>query len=888
MSCKPFTGIQSLKRPILLVFILPLLLVLSACKPQPHFISDPEYRKLVVERFAERRTLASAREEALFSVFDQDLSQEETEALQFLYAFMPLSDLADYNGAFYLDIVRTSFAIRDTFTWGSSVPEDLFRHFVLPHRVNNENLDSSRKVFFSELKDRVRHLDMKSAALEVNHWCHEKVTYEGTDERTSSPLATVRTALGRCGEESTFTVSALRSVGIPARQVYTPRWAHTDDNHAWVEFWADGVWYFMGACEPATDANKGWFTEPARRAMLMSTQTYGPWKGEGEILEHRGSSSVLNTLEVYAPVRDLRVRVLGTDGAPVHKARVEFQLYNYAEFYPIATRKTDENGFASLRTGYGDLMVWASKGDKVVWQKASGNLTDTLMLQLGNGLNQDSLLAFDLVPPLEPEPLPVSEEGKALNEIRWKQEDSIRGSYEASFISPDAARKFAQMNGLDTVLTIELLRKSRGNWAVIRDFLKETGTEGLALLGQLSLKDLRDVSAEVLTDHYVHRAGEGNKGIAPGSQEHQAFVLNPRVANEMLRPYRGYFRENAGDLAVLGPAELAQWTKDSIRVLQDENFYRAPLSPIGVFELRLSDPWSLRIFYLALCRSFGIPARLEPGTRYAQYWDGEWRTMRLEGEDEDEDEGEDEGEGEEKRPARLMLAGEEDASPEPLYSIHFSLARLKDGSFRTLDYEWEKPLSSFPEEGLELEPGVYRLTTGTRRNDGSVLAGITHFVLKPGDIRPLTVSLRKDAMITEVLATLPAGGYQLNGPNGVVDLADQRIYPAAVLWIAPGTEPTRHLLIDLQSRINELKEKGFSIYLICVSGEPSKALEILPEGIIAIDADLRLLKALEAATGRGLQNHYPVVAVTATSGHIHLLSAGYRIGSAEQMLRRWK
>lgn len=404
------------------------------------------------------------------------------------------------------------------------------------------------------------------------------------------------------------------------------------------------------------------------------------------------------------------------------------------------------------------------------------------------------------------------------------------------------------------------------------------------MLGQLSLKDLRDVSPAVLTDYSVHQALEGNMGIAAGSPEYQAYVLNPRVGNEMLRPYRGYFRENAGDLAALGPIELAQWTKDSIRVLQDENFYRAPLSPIGVFELRLSDPWSLRLFYVALCRSFGIPARLEPGTRYAQYWDGEWRTVRLEGEGKDEEQ----GEGEEKRPARLMLAGEEDASPEPLYSIHFSLARLKDGSFRTLDYEWEKPMSSFPEEGLELEPGVYRLTTGTRRNDGSVLAGITHFVLKPGDIRPLTVSLRKDAMITEVLATLPAEGYQLNSPNGVVDLADQRIYPAAVLWIAPGTEPTRHLLIDLQSRINELKEKGFSIYLICVSGEPSKALEILPEGIIAIDADLRLLKALEAAAGRGLQNHYPVVAVATTSGHIHLLSAGYRIGSAQQMLRRLK
>lgn len=81
---------------------------------------------------------------------------------------------------------------------------------------------------------------MRNAILEVNHWCHEKAVYQPSDARTSSPLATVRTAYGRCGEESTFLVAALRSVGIPARQVYTPRWAHTDDNHAWVEAWADG------------------------------------------------------------------------------------------------------------------------------------------------------------------------------------------------------------------------------------------------------------------------------------------------------------------------------------------------------------------------------------------------------------------------------------------------------------------------------------------------------------------------------------------------------------------------------------------------------------------------------------------------------------------------
>ena len=165
----------------------------------------------------------------LFAIFDTDLTPYEREALEFLYAYMPLADITDYPGEFHLMNVRASQKAADEMPWGEVIPEDLFRHFVLPVRVNNEQLDSARVIFYDELKNRVKSLSLYDAILEVNHWCHEKAVYTPSDARTSSPLATVRTAYGRCGEESTLLVAALRSVGIPARQVYTPRWAHTDD-----------------------------------------------------------------------------------------------------------------------------------------------------------------------------------------------------------------------------------------------------------------------------------------------------------------------------------------------------------------------------------------------------------------------------------------------------------------------------------------------------------------------------------------------------------------------------------------------------------------------------------------------------------------------------------
>ncbi len=138
---------------------------------------------------------------------DKNLSHQQAEALKFLYAFMPLSDLADYNGDFFLANTDIALRTRNEAPWGKDIPEDIFLHYVLPCRVNNENLDSFRIVYYDEITDRISGMNMEQAALEINHWCHEKVTYQPADIRTSGPMSTILSARGRCGEESTFTVA---------------------------------------------------------------------------------------------------------------------------------------------------------------------------------------------------------------------------------------------------------------------------------------------------------------------------------------------------------------------------------------------------------------------------------------------------------------------------------------------------------------------------------------------------------------------------------------------------------------------------------------------------------------------------------------------------------
>ena len=372
-------------------------LIFSSCEVH-HFINDVDYRKQVAEDLGSRLS-NNAGLKQFYKVDSLLITTEEKEALQFLYAYMPLADFTDYSTDFYLDNVQQTFRTRNEMGW--NVPEREFRHFVLPLRVNNENLDTARMAFYREIKPRLEGLGMKDAILEVNHWCHEKLTYKPSDARTLSPLSSVRSTLGRCGEESTFTVAALRSVGIPARQVYTPRWAHTDDNHAWVEAWADGEWYFMGACEPEAVLNLGWFNAPASRGLLMHTRAFGRYDGPEEKVMEGTNFTEINLIDNYAETARVDFLVVDEEDRPVDGALVDFKIYNYAEFYPALSKYTDSEGKTFLTAGKGDMLAWASKDGLYGYSKVSFG-KDSLITVRISGEHPSEPESMMIVPPPDP------------------------------------------------------------------------------------------------------------------------------------------------------------------------------------------------------------------------------------------------------------------------------------------------------------------------------------------------------------------------------------------------------------------------------------------------------------------------------------------------------
>jgi transglutaminase-like putative cysteine protease len=850
------------------------------------FFSDKKYGEKVKSDFRQRKSAISAeRAAALFSVFNRpDLTLMEKEALEFLFAYMPLSDLADYDGEFFLSQVRATFAARDFFEWGEKIPEEIFRHFVLVYRVNNENLDSARIVFFNELKDRVKGMTMEQAALEVNHWCHEKVTYRATDSRTSSPLALARTSWGRCGEESTFTTAALRAVGIPARQCYTPRWAHTDDNHAWVEVWIDGKWHYIGACEPEPQLDAAWFAAPAKRAMMVHSTVFGVYNGVEHKNVEKPMYSVINTLSNYTEVRNVKVKVVDAAGKSVNGAKVSFNVYNYAEYYPLVESVTDSTGVVSILSGLGDLLVWATKdgifGYAVSSPKNTGNEAVTVMLNKKQGdVFEDT---YEIVPPVEQKVAGLSSEKAVENGLRLQREDSIRKAYMDTFIDETAAREFAASLNLSADDTWKYLEMAQGNWQEIRRFIEKNKDDKnlFPFLASIRAKDLRDTPEQTLTSHLTAGLTFGVKAGTP-EEIVARNILSPRISNEMIRPWRTFFHTqfdaDIANEAQKNVEEVVKYVKQNIKTNDALNYYNCLISPQGVYELKVADSRSRDVFFVALCRTAGVAARLDPATRRPQYYDGEWKNAEFD------------NDGKKAHPqAQITFVNYKDNVLKAKYSTNYTLARFSDGNFVTLNLYGN--LENAP---VSVDAGYYRLMTGSRANDGSVNIHNKYFEIKENQSLTLEIKLPEVASKLQVLGIIDMNTKVslTNAAEGTTlkDLSDGK--GVLLCFAEPDKEPTKHILQDLPSQTGELNNWGGGVLFLVPDDKLSTAFDHaafknLPKKTVwGTDNNRVLLKEAISTLQIDFNDNFPLVLFLSNSGGILYCSQGYKIGTGENIVK---
>ena len=801
------------------------------------------------------------------------------EALKYLYAYMPLSDIGDYKIETFLDFARHGAFLFNEGEFKGQANEEMFAEYVLCARINNEDIVENRKIFYDRVKSLIRGKSMKEAVIDINYWCSSKVTYRSTDGRTANPITVYNNTYGRCGEESTFGVSVFRSVGIPARQVYVPLWSHCDDNHAWVEVWCDGKWYFLGACEPEDELNQGWFLNASKRAMMVHARCYDP-ELEKDVNEGVGIPVAVNALSTYAPTREIFVKVMNEAGEPFADTKVYFKVINYSMPGEIAVTCTDEEGVTRLKTGRGSLIISAYEDGNYgeVLVDTAEDIQITLVLSPDGYKKTEG--SFIMRAPSLVNSAKVENKAKSeASDARKKEEAEKRAYKEASLFDREAAeRTIKRFKGKDEEILSFALLKSCENQRELQKFISEKreipDKWKVGLIDSLTQKDYQDTEAETLFNHCLYT---DEKLFDKYPQEiFYKYILCPRVDFEMIRPYRKFLSERFEGAKVSNIDEIrALFNEVDAKLKEKPEYEYSSLisSAYGAFSIGYASEKSKRVIFIQLLRSLGVPSRLNPNDRRMEvYLDDGFIAIE-----------------EEKESPKGSLKLDFEAGVNWSYYDNFSLLVYSEGDFKPLYLDME----DIKKDGgvLKLNAGTYRLITSNRLPNGNIFAKSVIAEVKEGESTRLPVTFY-EAGISDMLSDYPIRNIVFENEKkektSIGELTKDK--NGIFIWLSARAEPTEHILNELHDKkdlFNKLKTK---VCLVVKSEEELKDANI---GRIIGELGNRviLFESFDTEAGKLARELYlepglyPLICVVDKQGRGVYGTAGYNVGTADMLLK---
>lgn len=827
----------------------------------------------------------------------ESLQGDEEILMKFLYGTMPFADASDYGPELFYAYVKHSLYLKENSSYTKHLPEEMFLNYVLYHRVNNEDIVNCRPWLYEKVKERIKGCSQEDAIKELNYWCAENVTYAASDERTLNPIAVYKSITARCGEESTFLVSVLRSVGIPARQVYTPRWAHCDDNHAWVEAWDGEKWRFLGACEPEEVLDKGWFTNASSRAMLIHTRVFSDYVGKesvkkNEITGRDGAVIFYNDTSVYAKTMVLTVRVEKEDGTKAVNCLVQFELMNMAEFYPISTQHTNEEGEVSVELGKGTIQIFCSLDDQMGSVLINTEDTKEVIIRLKNQrmfVEEEAKKEwqfFDLIAPFDypMHPSQLTTEQKERGRVKKQKADQIRNEKKDNFYPKEKAKKY---EGNEAITTI--LKNAYGNFDEIYDFLeKDPNPYRLLLLQTLEVKDTRDVKNEVLEEHLQESLLVKEVAFAylEEMEEEQEllfvqYVMNPRIRYEMIRPYRKeiskWFTKEEKQQFLKNPSAIWDYVKQHVVTTEDRNYETVVTSPVGALMTGQGSELSKKTLFVAICRTLGIPARINPIHGNIEYWK-ERRFIKAD------------GDSEKKEEMLMDVTFTYEGESVPAYFVNWTIGKLEKKKewavFETLDYT--KTSFDIQKIKLQLPKGYYRLYTTMRIPSGNQMIAVKYFIITGEEKEKTSSFFIRQPRTEDMLEDLKLDSFSLkNEANEDVlweQIAKNKV--ALLSFLEVGMEPTEHVLNELKEKVEEIKEKDFTIVFVLKDKRDMEnqtlrsLLKELPQIQIYYD-DFKELPEMIARRMYTDPEKLPLLVLTTESCHGRYACSGYNVGTVE-------
>ncbi len=786
---------------------------------------------------------------------------DEGALLALAYGTLPISDAATVSVPVIHSFVRHALFLREHSPFCRGIPEDMFLHFVWYPRVNSEDITDCRPFFYEHLATLTDGLDSEDAVLAINRWCAEHMTYELTDGRTENPLTAYRSGTGRCGEESVFLVTALRSVGIPARQVYVPWWAHCDDNHAWVEAWTGGRWRYLGACEPEPVLDRGWFCDAAARAPLVHYRTFFDCREGDQLTERMGSVRLYNVTGRYADTSRLTVCVTGPDGRTAPGAMVEIDVVNMTAFRPILRSRTDSEGCFTVDLGRSGLHV----------EVFYGELTASADVQLAS----DTEVTLTLAPPradtficeLAP-PAPSARNRTSLSPAQQEENAAILAACAAARMARAETWRRPEYDTAEGPWP-KLFALAAGNAPELYRFcLAHEGRErslAAQMLLAMAEKDCRDVTFEVLEGHF-------QAALPYAASEHFVEeILDPRIGYEVLENWRHAILAALPEQDRRRFAACPETLMARLAALPEPegNYYPTlAMTPSAVLAAGRADERARRALFVAVMRTLGVPARLDPADGAAEYWrDGRYHRADDASAD--------------SCTVRLLPQADE----RSVYGTDWTLSRREDDGWTVLeDGGWTAPFR------LSLRPGLYRLVTAHRLPNGRQLCCVTGFMLERGWTAALPLVL-ESAAPEDMLSRIPLEPVRLRAENGsAVSTGSLFSGPGVMMWLRPGTEPTAHVLGELMDAAPALAEQGLGLAAVFLNRSDTedaavrRMLAALPGTAVLFDESGRAGEhmARELFLEPGV---WPLLALVDGAHTGRFGCAGYQAGAVELISR---
>lgn len=624
----------------------------------------------------------------------------------------------------------------------------------------------------------------------------------------------------------------------------------------------------------------------------MHTNVFGRYNGPEEIVRETPNFTEINVIENYAPeYASLNVTVVAEDGTPVEGAKVYFQIYNYSEFNSVAYKVSDASGKASLTAGLGDMMVYASKDGRFGFRKMTCGKDQEAVIALEYAEGSDiPHLEMEVVPPVENAQLPeVTACQRECNTRRMEYEDSLRNAYVATFFDRERALKFAEEYDLDPEKTVKVLVASRGNHDQLTSLLsgaagRGIGERALALLMSVAEKDLRDTPVQVFEDHLYNTDVDADVDK----------VLCPRVSTELITPFRKYLQNaipaSLSDSLRTDPALFVNWCKENLSMKGAISLRYVQLSPQRVWETRLADKESREIFFVAACRSFGVPAWKDMVTGAVKYRkDGVVYDVDFDA-------------AEQIVAPTGFLKLQYDAIPlldDPKYKVHFTLSKYNDGVFSVLNYG-NGTLSGLFGEKTELDCGYYMLVSGSRMSGGNVFADVEFFTIEKGKTTAVDLVMRDVADQIRVIGSFDSEMKymaldDMSAGAGIVksvlEITGRGYF--AVALVDYGTEPTNHAFMDISAAAAELEQWGRPLLVVFATEDDYRKFRIdhfnLPSTVrFGIDIDGRMRKMISSEMKLSSGGRLPLIVLADTFNRVVFFSQGYNIGLGDSLVKTSK